>query len=94
MQYKHIENVQKQKEQQVPKGELLVERESLKKLDFNKYEYDYFVEYCNFTDRQLEILNLRRKGKSYIEISLELHICETTIANEIKRIKNKILKVI
>lgn len=71
-----------------------MERESLKNLDFNKYEYDYFVEYCNFTDRQKEILDLRRSGKSYIEISYKLHIGETTIAREIKRIKNKILKVI
>ena len=35
-----------------------LEKEELKRLDFNKREYDYFIENCNFTDRQLEILNL------------------------------------
>ena len=73
---------------------LNLEQENLKKLDFNKFEYEYFIENCNFTERQLEILNLRRKGKSIITISLETYLSERTINREIRRIKNKILKVI
>lgn len=66
----------------------------LKKLDFNKSEYDYFIENCNFNERQKEILNMRRQGKSIIEISLSTYLSERTINREIKKIKHKILKII
>lgn len=69
-------------------------REELKKLDFNKFEYDYFMKVCNFTDRQKEILNLRRKGKTIVAISMETYLSERTINTELKKIKSKILKVI
>lgn len=72
----------------------MVSQEELKKLDFNKSEYEYFIENCNFTDRQIEILNMRRKGLSIVQISMELFISERTINREIKSIKNKILKEI
>lgn len=71
-----------------------ISQSELKSLDFNKAEYDYFIENCNFTDRQKEILDLRRKGSSIISISLKLYLSERTINREIKKIKNKILKVI
>jgi DNA-binding NarL/FixJ family response regulator len=72
----------------------LLKQEELKSLDFNKAEYNYFIENCNFTDRQKEILDLRRNGSSIISISLKLYLSERTINREIKKIKNKILKVI
>jgi DNA-binding NarL/FixJ family response regulator len=68
--------------------------DEFKNLDFNKSEYEYFLENCNFTDRQLEIFNLRRKGLTYIQMSFELHLSESTLKREVKRIKNKILKII
>lgn len=66
----------------------------LKRLDFNKTEYEYFIENCNFTERQLEIFELRRKGKSIIEISFLVHLSTRTIDREIHKIKRKILKAI
>lgn len=72
----------------------MVSQEELKKLDFNKSEYEYFMENCNFTDRQINVLNMRRKGCSIVEISLKLFVSERTINREIKCIKNKILKVV
>lgn len=74
--------------------ELELNQKELKNLDFNKKEYEYFIENCNFTDRQLEVLNLRRKGKSIIEISMLLFVSDRTIKRDIKEIKRKILKVI
>lgn len=62
--------------------------------DFLESEYQSFYNNCNFTDRQLEILNLRRKGKSIIEISMSLCIGEATVSRELKKIKKKILRVI
>ena len=44
---------------------------------------------CNFTARQQEILDLRRKGESIVSISMKLYLSERTINREIKRIKNK-----
>lgn len=72
----------------------LLEHEELKKLDFNKAEYEYFTEHCNFTPRQKEVLDLRRKGLSIVSISMRLYISERTVNREIKKIKKKILKII
>lgn len=62
--------------------------------DFLEAEYEMFYNNCNFTERQLEILNLRRKGKSIIEISMTLNMGEATVSRELKKIKKKILRVI
>lgn len=71
-----------------------MEKQELKKLDFNKTEYEYFINNCCFTERQLDILALKRKGKSHIEISLKLFISEATVKRELKEIRRKILKEI
>ena len=71
-----------------------VRPEELKTLDFNKMEYEYFVDVCNFTDRQKQILDLRRKGNSIVGISMKTYLSERTVYRELKRIKKKILKVI
>lgn len=71
--------------------------EKLPRVDFTDFlesEYQMFYNNCNFTDRQLEILNLRRKGKSIIEISMSLNMGEATVSRELKKIKKKILRVI
>ena len=71
--------------------------ERMPKVDFTDFlesEYKMFYNNCNFTDRQVEILNLRRKGKSIIEISLTTNISEATVNRELKKIKKKILRVI
>lgn len=70
----------------------------LKGLDFTKAEYEYFLENCNFTDRQKEILKLRMKGMSIVQISLYegeyLPVSTRTVDREIRKIKNKILRLI
>ena len=71
-----------------------LDQQELKKLDFNKAEYDYFMDSCNFTDRQKEILDLRRKGLSIVAISFRTYLSERTIYRELKAIKRKIRKLI
>lgn len=75
-----------------------MEKTEAEKLDFTKHEYDYFIENCGFTDRQIEILNLRRRGLSIVEISMydgkHLPTSTRTVDREIRKIKNKILKLI
>lgn len=72
----------------------MLKKEELKKLDLNKAEYEYIIDNCNFTDRQKEILDLRRSGKSLIEITFITNLSERTINREIRSIKFKIFKVI
>jgi DNA-binding NarL/FixJ family response regulator len=62
--------------------------------DFSYNEYQYFMERCPFTDEEIEILNMKRRGKSNIYISVELHISERTVTRRLQSIQNKILKEI
>lgn len=73
-------------------------QKEVKELNFTKSEYEYFLENCNFTDRQKEILKLRIKGMSIVQISMYegeyLPVSTRTVDREIRKIKNKILRVI
>lgn len=89
-----MQSKQLQKRELCQRRPINLEQDELKRLDFNKNEYDYFIEYCNFTDRQKEILDLRRKGKTIIEITFLVNTSEATVFRELKKIKKKILKVI
>lgn len=73
----------------------------LKRLDYNKAEYEFLLENCGFTDRQKEIFALKRRGFSEIQISMYedknfhyLPASTSTVKREIRRIRNKILEVI
>lgn len=45
---------------------------------------------CGFTDEEIEVLRLRCRGWSYKQIADKCHVCEETVRNRIRRIKNKI----
>lgn len=66
----------------------------LYRFDFMRSEYEYILSECCFTDEEKEILNLRRKGKSNIEISFILCISERTVQRRIKDIAKKIQKLL
>lgn len=66
----------------------------MQKFDFSYSEYERFIKQCPFTDEELKVLELRRKGKTIIEISLALNTSDRTVARRIKAIKRKILKEI
>lgn len=76
----------------------MVKEDNIKNFDFNKAEYEYILENCNFTDRQKEILDLRRKGYSIIQISMyegkELPASTRAIDREIRKIKLKIFRIL
>ena len=71
-----------------------MEKGEVRGLDFNKAEYDYFIENCGFTDRQIEILNLRRRGKTIVEISMVVNLSTRTIDRELKAIRKKIIRAL
>lgn len=64
------------------------------KFDFSSTEYKHFLEVCPFTDDELKIIDMRRHGKSVIQISFELNIAERTVSKYIKSIAKKISKEI
>ena len=66
----------------------------MKIYDFVERELQYFREECNFTEDEMAYFNLRSKGKSNVQISLEMHISEAQVSKLAKRVKTKILKVI
>ena len=74
------------------KEERYEERKS--KLDFTKQEYEYFCEECMFNDLQKDILKDRIKEKSIVEISMKYNISTAKVEREIRKIKDKIMRVI
>lgn len=62
--------------------------------DFSYNEYQMFLERCPFSEEEIEIINMRRKGKSNTSICYALSISETTLSRRINKIYNKIMKEI
>lgn len=66
----------------------------MNKFDFSYDEYQRFLERCPFSEEEIEILNLRRKGYSITQIAIELNICDRTVSKRINSICKKLLKEI
>ena len=66
----------------------------LNKFDFTRTEYEYFLSECPFTDEEKQVFDLRRKGKSIVQISFELNVSQSTVSRRIKSITKKVKKVI
>ena len=62
------------------------------KYDFSSAEYQKYVLNCPFTDEELKIFDMKRRGKSVIEIGLALNLSERTVARRMDRISYKIQK--
>lgn len=66
----------------------------MNRFDFSHEEYQKFIVQCPFTDEELKILEMRRKGKSIIQVSMELNLSDRTVERRIKSICKKIIKEI
>lgn len=66
----------------------------MQKFDFSNSEYQRFIAVCPFSEEELKVLELRRRGKSVIQISLELAMSDRTVSRRIKSIAKKISKEI
>ena len=62
--------------------------------NFTKPELDMFRENCNFTDEELQVFELLSKDKTIIYISMELNFSESKVSKLIRRVKDKIIKVL
>lgn len=62
--------------------------------DFTTPELEFFVSKCNFTNDEMEYFELRSRGKSNVQIALEMHISESKVSKLARKVKSKILRVI
>ena len=53
----------------------------------------YYISECGFTDEEIEVLRLRARGKSIVQIAIELSLSEATVSRRIRSIKDKIMTV-
>lgn len=61
---------------------------------FTKPELDYIKSMANFTDREMQLFNLRNKEYSYERCAEEMQMGLTTVKNISKSMLAKIIKVI
>ena len=64
------------------------------RLDFTDDEINYFKSKIRFSERQERIIEYRRKEFSIVQMSDIEHCDPSTIKREIKKIKEKMKKVI
>ncbi len=62
--------------------------------DFVEWELQMFREQCNFTESELAYFNLRAKGKSNIQIAMEMNVSESQVSKLARKVKTKIKKVL
>ncbi len=62
--------------------------------NFLKHELDFFVDQCNFTDREKQFLYLSNKEETLESIAEKLNYSVSTVNRISKRVKNKIMKVL
>lgn len=68
--------------------------------DFSPLEWDYFITNCGFTDKEIAVISLKRRGWRLIDIGQEMkniigyEVSERTISRWVNKINNKILKAI
>lgn len=66
----------------------------MERFDFSHAEYEHFKSVCDFSDDELVILEMRRKGKSVIEMMFRLNMSERSIHRCLASIKRKISREI
>lgn len=62
--------------------------------DFTVPELNKLRALCNFSDSELEYFNLRAKHKSNVEISLIMHVSESQVSKLVRKVKDKIKRII
>lgn len=66
----------------------------MKICDFTTRELEKFREECNFTDLEMACFNLKAKGKTNVQLSMELNICDSTVSTTMKSVRAKITTVL
>lgn len=61
--------------------------------DYTKPELEHFIEYCNFTESEMQYFLLKSKDYSNIKISVEMNVSEPQVSILAKRVKLKIQRI-
>ena len=61
---------------------------------FTQSEIDYIVSRANFTETEEKCFMLKTKGKTNIELSMTLNICDSTVSTTMKSVRAKITSVL
>lgn len=61
--------------------------------DYVISELDLFRNECNFTEDERNYFDLKAKGLSHIQISLQMHISTSQTSNIARRVKSKMARV-
>ncbi len=62
--------------------------------NFNKDEFEYLVDKCMLNEEMKNIFEMKIKGYSITQMSLELKMSESSINRRINKLKKKIKRVI
>lgn len=63
----------------------------MKRLDYYKEQWQEFIDNIDFTDEELAVIDLARKGWYQEDIAAELHTSRRTVARRYTSIVNKIV---
>lgn len=66
----------------------------MKLYDFTKPELDMLLALCNFTEDEEEYFNLRSKGKSNVQIAMQMNVSESKVSVLARKVKSKIKRVL
>lgn len=66
----------------------------MKICDFVEWELQKFRDECNFTEEELCYFNLRAKGKSNVQIAMEMHVSEPKVSILARKVKSKMIRVL
>ena len=61
---------------------------------FTKSEIEYIIDRANFTDTERDCFLLKSKGKTNIELSMALNICDSTVSSTMKSVRAKVTSVL
>ncbi len=62
--------------------------------DFIGPECDYLRGACNFTPQELAVFDLCAEGDSNVQISMKLHISDSTVSRLMRKVKLKIYRAL
>lgn len=64
----------------------------MERFGYNWEEYQRLIERCPFSEEERRVFDLRRRGKSVVEISLALNMSPRTVGRRLDSVKHKIAK--
>jgi DNA-binding NarL/FixJ family response regulator len=63
-------------------------------MNFFNDEWELFIKHCGFTDIELDIVQLLRRGWYEVDIAAELNMSPSTVTRKKRSIKRKIIHFI